>query len=304
MTTPTKKRKPKGAQDHIVVPLADGVAMRIDFEIAEDVNPKVPPVVTGPIKDLAETLGRTNELWSEDPAIGAHIVQNTAAFTDVVTKGLETPSDVYAKLSKRHRAVVLNSIADIAGTLAEAAFLEDIEVKDLAARAQVASDTFRLITKASPDQLEALSDAIAPIVELDPAQTSDEDAEAAGRVLIRQLHERLVRQSYSVRELAELGPSRQRLSQLRKEGRLFALHLPYKRSLLYPRWQFDGDLRPRPEMPELIAAATAAGLEPVDFQVLMTNVEAGDGTTPVELLDNGRHDVVLRIIAAANAHGA
>jgi hypothetical protein len=221
-----------------------------------------------------------------------------------LSRGLEARGSRYTALPKRQRQVVMQSMADVAGTLAETACLGHIEVKDLAARARVASDTFRLIAKASPDKFEALSDAIAPIVELDPAQTSDEDAAAAGRLLVRQLHERIVRQSYSVGELRDLGVQRQRLAQLRKEGRLVGIDLPYKRGLLYPRWQFDASFRPRPEMPELIATAKGAELDPIEFHVLMTNVEAGDGVAPVDLLDSGQHDLVLAIIAAANGHGA
>lgn len=296
----SEKPPPDAPDGPIVVRLADGGEIRIDLDVRGDVHPAVPTALTATFKQLAESVGR----WEDDPRLGVKVMQSTADFGDLIVRGLDRPRAHYEKLPKRRRHVVMMSVADIAETLAEAALLENIEVKDLADRARVASDTFRLITKASPDQFEALSDAIAPIVELDPAETSDEDAEAAGRLLMRQLQERIIRQSYSVRELAELGLSRQRLNQLRKDERLFAIQLPYRRSFLYPRWQFDRTFKPKPEMPELIAAAQAAGLEPIDLHVLMTNVEAGDGVSPVELLDNGQHELVMNIIGAANAHGS
>lgn len=290
MSTPTAEKTAANPPDGPIVAV----------HVAED----VPADVAASIRDLVDSLGEPIQQWSDDPDVGALVIRSTADFSRVVARGLEAPRPLFTKLPKRKRRVVLQSVATIVETLTETAFLEDIEVNDLAARARVASDTFRLIAKASPDRFEALSDAIAPIVELDPAETSDEDAEAAGRLLVRQLHERVARDSYAVRELAELGLSRQRLGQLRKADRLFAVELPYKRSLLYPRWQFDDAFRPRPEMPELIAAAKAAKLEPIAFHALMTNIEAGDGVSPVDMLKSGQRDVVLSIIAAADEQGA
>ena len=98
--------------------------------------------------------------------------------------------------------------------------------------------------------------------------------------------------------------TRQRLRQLRREGRLLGIAVPLRRELYYPAWQFAPDGAPLPSLPRLLAAAAEAGLDPVSLDALMTNPAAGDGVAPAERLRRGEEEPVLALVRAALAHGA
>lgn len=74
---------------------------------------------------------------------------------------------------------------------------------------------------------------------------------------------------------SSLGVSRETLRQMRADGRLLGVRIPGRREYRYPRWQFDGRGRPRAVLPELVAAAREAGLEPLDVHMAVTGVGAG-----------------------------
>jgi hypothetical protein len=69
----------------------------------------------------------------------------------------------------------------------------------------------------------------------------------------------------------QLGVSRQRLNQLRQEGKLLGVKLPMHREFLYPRWQFGKDARVLPALPRLLSVAREAGLDGLDLHLLMTS---------------------------------
>jgi hypothetical protein len=101
-------------------------------------------------------------------------------------------------------------------------------------------------------------------------------------------------------ELARrLGVSRQRLSVLRREGRLLGLRVPIRRELHYPVWQFGEDGRPLAALPRLLEAAREVGLHPRDLDALMVSADAGEGKPPIEHLRAGEEAYVLGVIRAA-----
>jgi hypothetical protein len=96
-----------------------------------------------------------------------------------------------------------------------------------------------------------------------------------------------------------LGVSRQRLNQLRREGRLLGLKIPIRRELHYPAWQFESDGQPLPVLPQLIEAAREADLDLRDLDALMVSTRAGEGVPLIDRLRAGDLAYVLGIIRAA-----
>ncbi len=94
--------------------------------------------------------------------------------------------------------------------------------------------------------------------------------------------------------------SRQRLKQLRDQDQLFAIEVPFFKGMLYPRWQFElATGKPRQIMPELIKAGRAAGMDAIAFHQTMLSTAAGGGDlSPVDLLEAGEEEAVLRILQA------
>ncbi len=108
----------------------------------------------------------------------------------------------------------------------------------------------------------------------------------------------------------QLGVSRQRLGQLRKEKKLLGVRLPINREVHYPLWQFGEDGRPLGSLPRLIEAAQEAEMGELALDSLMTNpsaVDAGVDQTPADLLRSGdpeAEEYVLGVIRAALSGGA
>ena len=101
-----------------------------------------------------------------------------------------------------------------------------------------------------------------------------------------------------------LGVTPQRLEQLRAERKVIGLHLPQRREVYYPLWQFAEDGRPLPVLPRLLDAAAEAHIDPLALDALMTSEAAGDGISPAGLLHRHQDDSVLALVRAAFAHGA
>jgi hypothetical protein len=109
--------------------------------------------------------------------------------------------------------------------------------------------------------------------------------------------QKIRRESLTVGEL-KTYKSRQRLQQLRDEGRLFAIKSPYERGLIYPSWQFGAGYEPRAVMAQLLDVAKDAGLSALSLHQLMSGKRDGR-QTGVELLDAGKFDQVLRLLTAS-----
>lgn len=103
----------------------------------------------------------------------------------------------------------------------------------------------------------------------------------------------------------DLGVSRQQLKHLRDAHRVVALHLPLRRGFVYPAWQFDPESgEPFAGIPEIMAAAQEARLTPLGLHLLMVSTAAEDGSAPADWLAAGKQDYVVKLVAAANAHGS
>jgi hypothetical protein len=103
----------------------------------------------------------------------------------------------------------------------------------------------------------------------------------------------------------DLGVSRQQLKHLRDAHKVVALQLPLRRGFVYPAWQFDPESgEPFAGIPQIVAAAQEARLTPLALHLLMVSAAAEDGTAPADWLAAGRQDYVIKLVAAANAHGS
>jgi len=197
---------------------------------------------------------------------------------------------------------VAETIEQMLDLLIEAAAEEDVSGRQLRERGRLALDTLDLVVvHPDPARLDLVADAL-EAVEVDNAvDVGREEAEARARLRLHALYQRIIRDSYSVADL-RARVSRQRLKQLRDQDRLFAIEIPFFKGMLYPRWQFElGTGKPRAIMPELVAAARGAGLDAIGFHQTMLSPAAGGGDlTPVDLLDEGEEEAVLRILRAAN----
>jgi len=114
-----------------------------------------------------------------------------------------------------------------------------------------------------------------------------------------------VRESLSTIELLEqIGVSRQRLEQLRKNKQLFGLQPPFGRGFFYPIWEFDRDGRPRKAIPAIIKAAEDARLDPLSLHQLMVSPDVSPEGPLMKALDAGQGDYVLGVIRASTAQGS
>jgi hypothetical protein len=140
-----------------------------------------------------------------------------------------------------------------------------------------------------------------------PAAREDIDDEALndwGRLRVLTMYEQVRGDVHTVGWLEEHGVSRQRLNQWRAAGRLHGIKgVPGVRGFAYPRWQFDDTLHPRDFMPTLTAAAEDARLDPLALHLLMTNPAAGNGQTPLALIEQGQAELVERLVRAAGSQG-
>jgi hypothetical protein len=209
--------------------------------------------------------------------------------------------DVLMALAPGRRAPARRAMEQIGHILVQSTQLPDAgETATFEQRVQTAVDTLRVITLGDSRRVQTVIDALEPLPPEDAENVDLQEAEARGRLRLQALYRKIVTDSYSVADLrAEWGITRQRLAQLRQADRLFAVSIPFHRSMLYPRWQFEASHRPRPIMPNLIKEARSAGLDAIGFHQLMSNPASGSGTSPVQMLDLGQEELVLGIIRAS-----
>jgi hypothetical protein len=236
-----------------------------------------------------------------DPAVGvlADELQEVAdAFGRAVTD-MDEEGRLRRSLPSDRMRPVTRALSHVVDVLFGSALDRNVTAEELSTRLQVTTDAVDVVLHGGPKELDAL---IVGLVPVSPESEADpERAEARGRLRLQALYRKIIRDAYTVRELSAMRLSRQRLQQLRAADRLFAVAVPHHKGLLHPRWQFDRDGRPRPEMPDLIAAAREAGFDAIAFHQLMLNPDAADEGAPVDLLDTGRVEEVLDIIRARGA---
>lgn len=93
------------------------------------------------------------------------------------------------------------------------------------------------------------------------------------------------------------GISRQALNQRVRAGRLLALH--QANTSWFPRWQFDADGRPRPQLGQLLPVLPADAL--AADRLMRAPVGELDGRSPADLLEAG--DLELAVHYARTAGG-
>jgi hypothetical protein len=106
-------------------------------------------------------------------------------------------------------------------------------------------------------------------------------------------------------DLLRAGLSPAEIEKLLAEDRLLAIELPTRSDRVYPRWQFTEDTRPKPYLPQLMAAARDCDLDSTSLHGLMTHPDAGDppGATLVEACDRGRVDLAINAISTSGQLG-
>jgi hypothetical protein len=178
------------------------------------------------------------------------------------------------------------------------------------------SGVARVLLRGSPEEILALEgrlrEAPAGVRRGDDGEDDLEALEARNRLRVFARYRAVEGRSFPGSELQKrLGVSRQRLGQLRKEGKLLGLRLPIRREVYYPAWQFDGEGRPLEVMPRLLAAAEEAGLGALALDALMTNRgavdAAGEAATAAGLLSSGDPEAegyVLGVVRAALSGGS
>lgn len=205
------------------------------------------------------------------------------------------------------REAMLGAVAHFGGSLATS--LED-GPRNVEERATLAAEVFEALLQADPQQFDALIAALkesVPAADVSEGEQMDELSEAdlrkaedRARLKMKATFLRTIEESFTVAELREdFRLSRQRLKQLRDEERLFAVEVPYERSLLYPTWQFDETGRPREAVRPLIHTAREAGLDALGFHLLMTG-EREDGPTGLQYLREGREDEALALVRSVD----
>ena len=138
-----------------------------------------------------------------------------------------------------------------------------------------------------------------------------EELEARNKLRVFARYREIEERSLSGSALqGQLGVSRQRLGQIRKEKKLLGVRLPVHREVHYPLWQFGEDGRSLGALPRLIEAAEEAGMGALTLDALVTNpaaVDARDGRTPGDLLRSGdpeAEEYVLGVVRASLSGGA
>ena len=126
---------------------------------------------------------------------------------------------------------------------------------------------------------------------------------ARARNALRALEDRarIARESITASAVAEgLGVSRQRLHQLRTQGRLVAVIPQRRRGALYPAWQFASNDGLVPGLEKVIRASQEAGMgaETLHFFMTEPNGQLG-GRTPADLVARGAVDDVAAVLRSA-----
>lgn len=201
------------------------------------------------------------------------------------------------------RAVVESSILGVGeAVLARAGELAPLPGAWRAALVQGLTQVVVALLKQDPDQLQRIAEVLRErprARERETDERSELEAENLLRVLV--LARQVERESLTARQLQV---SRQRLNQLRDEGKLLGVKLPMHREFVYPRWQFGRSARVLPVVPRLLAAARAAGLDGLDLHLLMTGNRVRGERPLVDHVRRGDQDderYVLEVIRAAGS---
>lgn len=101
-----------------------------------------------------------------------------------------------------------------------------------------------------------------------------------------------------------LGVSRQRLGQLRDEGKLVAIGGGARRSLLYPYWQFSASGEVLEGIRQILDAAEEADISAYGLHFWMTEpTDRLGGYAPVDLLAEDRVEELVSLLRASGPEG-
>lgn len=230
------------------------------------------------------------------PVDQLRIVKAAAESTaQLVTRALKT-ENVRKRVDATRIDAIEEAASNIISQLVHDSYSATLSNTQLGERAQLAVDAFRVALGGSRKQLQSLIDAL----DADEEPDADEDLERAraqARLRMQAVFQKIRRESLTVGELKPYK-SRQRLQQLRDEGRLFAIKSPYERGLLYPSWQFDEGYEPRTAMSQVLNTAKESGLSALSLHQLMSR-RRDSRPTGIELLDAGKVDQVLRLLSTS-----
>jgi hypothetical protein len=225
----------------------------------------------------------------------------TKSTAELLLRTLKAEDD--AGLRKRvdaHRVAPIERAAKMVfGQLMHDAYSQDISDAQLSDRAQLAIDAFSVVLSGDRRQLESAIEIFDASDAEDDEAVDLEQARARARIRMQAVLRKVLSESFKQDQLIPYFRSRQRLQQLRSDGKLFGVKTPYERAFVYPAWQFDDAYQPLAIMPELIATAKEVGLTPLAFHQVVTGRREG-GKTGVELLSTGREEAVLGLLRATD----
>jgi hypothetical protein len=126
-------------------------------------------------------------------------------------------------------------------------------------------------------------------------------ARARNTINVLEDRARLREESVPARTVAKgLGVSRQRLYQLRTEGRLLAVLPRGRRESLYPAWQFTEEGEIVEGLEQVIQAAREVDIDEETLHFFMVEPnERLEGETPADLLARGEVDRVVEVLNSA-----
>jgi hypothetical protein len=211
-------------------------------------------------------------------------------------------------LSAQRRKIVEDALNEMAEELLERT-ADSSELSRAAAAGRAAVDATGILMTGKGAEIARVAEVLAAIRDERSTEAREEPSleklEAWGRLQLLSLYRSIEEDSIKVADLEREGISRQRLGQLRNQERLLGIDLPFQRGFVYPKWQFERDMRPKAFLSKLISAARAEGLDGVSLHQLMTNPSAGErpGETLVSACDRGETDLALNAIRTFGESG-
>jgi len=200
------------------------------------------------------------------------------------------------------RKVVEGSILGIGeAVVARAAELSPVPVEWRSALVKGVTQLVVALLKQDPEQLERLSDVLRKKQAV-PHDAQDEQADLEAQNLLRVLAmtRRVEQQSLAAKQLPV---SRQRLNQLRGEGKILGIKLPMHREYVYPPWQFGRAGRLLPIIPRLLDAAREGGLDGLDLHLFVTSNRIKGERPLIDHLRTGNDEDERYVLEAVRAAG-
>jgi DNA-binding protein HU-beta len=180
----------------------------------------------------------------------------------------------------------------------------EVDPEEKESREAILNALTELAFEESLPELVRMGDALRHLPSLAEERNSRDALLAArARNAIRVLEDRarLREECVSTKSVAEgLGVSRQRLHQLRRQGRLLAVLPRSRRGSLYPAWQFTEEGEIVNGLERVIRAAREAGIDEETLHFFMVEPnERLEGETPANLLARGQVDRVVEVLYSA-----